>query len=691
MTRTGTAPRALALPDARTTRLAIDAVRVLSMDAVQAADCGHPGAPMALAPVGYLLWRHHLRHNPANPAWPDRDRFVLSAGHASMLLYSLLHLSGYDLPLAEIRNFRQWGSRTPGHPELSHTPGVETTTGPLGQGVANSVGMALAERWLAHRFNRPGHDVVDHYTYVICSDGDLMEGLSHEAAELAGHHRLGKLIWVFDDNEITIEGSTALASSTDQLRRFDGYGWHVQAVGDGNDLAAIDLALGAARAETDRPSFIALKTTIAWGSPNKAGTAAAHGSALGKDEVRLTKEALGYPSLEPFWVAEEARQDWAEVLPRGRALAEEWEETVTAYRSEFPELADELDRSIAGKLPDSWESAVPIPSAAISSAEGKAEATRSSSGKIIQALARAIPNLMGGSADLSPSNNTEIKEADSFLPGRPAGRNLHFGVREHAMGGILNGMALHGGVRVYGGTFLIFSDYMRPAIRLAALMGLPVAYVFTHDSIGLGEDGPTHQPIEHLMALRAIPNLLDLRPGDATETAVAWRLALGRTDGPAFLALTRQAVPPLDRGSTPDPSEVARGGYILCEASGGRPEVILIASGSELHLAVEAARELEAAGTPTRVVSLMSWHLFSRQDSTYIERVLPPDVPARVSVEAGASLGWPRWIGPHGEAIGLDRFGASAPGGTLFREFGITAATVVERARRSLARVRGRS
>jgi len=680
MTVTRMNPERLTLPDDRTTRLAIDAVRVLSMDAVQAARSGHPGTPMALAPAGYLLWRHHLRHNPANPAWPDRDRFVLSVGHASMLVYSLLHLSGYDLPLEEIRNFRQWGSATPGHPEFHDTPGVETTTGPLGQGAANSVGMALAERWLAARFNRPEHEIIDHFTYAFCSDGDLMEGISHEAADLAGHQRLGKLIWVFDDNEITIEGSTRLATSTDQCARFESYGWHVQMVEDGNDLEALDRALRVARSETERPSFIALRTTIAWGSPNKAGTAAAHGAPLGEDEIRLTKEALGYPSQEPFWVPEEAREEWGRARSRGQALEEAWTDRLLAYRTAFPELAEELERCLQHELPVGWQSALPD-----FSANEKPEATRSSSGKILQPLAAAIPNLMGGSADLGPSNNTEIKGEASLLPRTPVGRNLHFGVREHAMGAILNGMALHGGVRVYGGTFLIFSDYMRPAIRLAALMGLPVTYVFTHDSIGLGEDGPTHQPVEHLMALRAIPNLMDLRPADALETVGAWRLALERTDGPAFLSLTRQGVPPLSREGTPDPEGVRRGGYVFREATGGAPRVLLLASGSELQLALDARVELEAEGIPTRVVSLPSWHLFGLQDPEYIRTVLPEEVRTRVAVEAGASLGWHRWVGTRGGVVGLDRFGASAPAGTLFRELGFTSGAVAARARDLLA------
>ncbi len=669
----------LQLPDDETLRLAIDAVRVLSMDAVQAANSGHPGTPMALAPAGYLLWRHHLRHNPANPGWVDRDRFVLSVGHASMLLYSLLHLTGYDLSLEELKDFRQWGSRTAGHPEYHEPPGVETTTGPLGQGVANSVGMALAERWLAHRFNRPGHAVVDHFTYAFCSDGDLMEGISHEAAELAGHQGLGKLIWVFDDNEITIEGSTDLASSTRQLQRFESYGWHVQQVDDGNDLPGLHRAFTEARVAAGQPSLIALRTTIGWGSPNMAGKAAAHGAPLGEAEIRLTKENLGYPSQEPFWVAETARKEWSRAGDRGAALEEEWTEAFYTYREAHPDLAEELEAYLDGDLPNGWEAGLPD----LSDWTGK-EATRATSGKVIQGIAEAVPNLLGGSADLGPSNKTEIKGAASLLPPTPDGRNLHFGVREHAMGGILNGMALHGGVRVYGGTFLIFSDYMRPAIRLASLMGVPVTYVFTHDSIGLGEDGPTHQPVEHLLALRAIPNLMDLRPADAMETVEAWRLAVERTEGPSFLSLTRQGVPALDRSRTPDPTAVERGGYIFREAEGGSPRVILIGSGSELQLALTAADSLEGEGTPTRVVSLPSWYLFQRQSRSYREEVLPPTIGARVAVEAGTPLGWERWVGTGGAVVGIDRFGASAPGATIYQNLGITAEAVADRAREIL-------
>ncbi|MDX1493482.1 MAG: transketolase, partial [Longimicrobiales bacterium] len=523
-------------------QLAIDAIRVLSMDAVQKAASGHPGTPMALAPAGYVLFHRHLRHDPRNPDWLGRDRFILSVGHASMLIYSLLHLSGYELSKEDIENFRQWGAPTAGHPEYGHVPGVETTTGPLGQGVANSVGFAMAERWLAHRFNRPGHQVVDHFTYAFCSDGDLMEGVSHEAAALAGHQKLGKLIWVFDDNRITIEGSTDLSTSTDQGRRFEGYGWHVVHVHDGNDLEAIDLALREAKDETERPTLIVLRTTIAYGSPGKAGSASAHGAPLGADEVEATKKNLGYPSLEPFHVDDDALEHWRECVAKGERIREAWEARFAAYRTEHPELAAEYLRTMEGRLPEKWDAELPD----LASAE-KAAATRAWSGKVLQGLAAGIPELVGGSADLGGSNKTDIDGAMSLLADTPAGRIVHYGVREHAMGSIMNGMTLHGGIRPYGGTFLIFSDYMRPAIRLAALMGQPVVYVFTHDSIGLGEDGPTHQPIEQLAALRAIPNLMDLRPGDGPETEVAWRVAMERVDGPSFLALSRQTVPVLDR------------------------------------------------------------------------------------------------------------------------------------------------
>ncbi len=659
-------------------RLSIDAIRVLSMDAVEKAQSGHPGTPMALAPAGYVLYHGHLRHNPKDPEWLDRDRFVLSCGHASMLLYSLLHLSGYDISEEDIQNFRQWGSPTAGHPEYGHAPGVETTTGPLGQGVAMSVGMALAERWLAARFNRPGHAVVDHFTYVLCSDGDVMEGISHEAAELAGHQKLGKLIWIFDDNRISIDGSTTLSTSVDHAKRFEAYGWQVLRVEDGNDVGAIDEAITAAKRETARPTFIVLRTTIAWGSPGKANTAAAHGAPLGAKEIEATKKAIGYPSLEPFYVDAAARKHWSECVAKGAELESAWHDKFAAYRAAHPELAAEYLRTMAGELASGWDSGVPDLSAPKS-----ADATRNWSGKIIQGIAAHVPNLVGGSADLAGSNKTDIDGAEDLFATTPGGRNVRYGIREHAMGAVMNGMALHGGIRPFGGTFLIFSDYMRPAIRLAALMEQPVVYVFTHDSIGLGEDGPTHQPIEQLASLRAIPNLLDLRPCDSAETEIAWRVAMERSDGPSLLALSRQKVPLLDRsGPLASAEGLRRGGYVLAEASSGRPKVIILSSGTEVSLALAARDRLEAAGTPTRVVSLPSWHLFAHQDAAYREQVLPKQVTARVSIEAGSTFGWERWIGTDGSAVGLDRFGASAPAEVLYEKLGVTADRVVAEASR---------
>ena len=658
-------------------RLAIDAIRVLSMDAVQQANSGHPGTPMALAPVGYVLFHRHLRHNPQDPDWLDRDRFVLSIGHASMLMYSLLHLSGYDLSEDDIRNFRQWGSPTAGHPEYGHVPGVETTTGPLGQGVANSVGMALAERWMAGRFNRTRHEIVDHFTYALCSDGDLMEGLSHEAAAIAGHQKLGKLIWIFDDNRITIEGGTDLSTSTDQAKRFEGYGWHTLHVHDGNDLEAIDLAIREAQEETERPSLIVLRTTIAYGSPGKAGTSASHGAPLGAAEIEATKKNLGYPSLEPFHVEELARNHWSDCLSKGKRLQDAWQARFSVYQAEMPELAAEFSNTMAGHLPEGWDAAVPD----LSKVES-GDATRGWSGKVLQGLAAGMPNFVGGSADLGGSNKTDIVGADSLLPATPSGRVVHYGVREHAMGSIMNGMILHGGVRPYAGTFLIFSDYMRPAIRLSGLMGQPVVYVFSHDSIGLGEDGPTHQPVEQLAALRAIPNVMDLRPGDAAETEIAWRVAIERADGPSFLALSRQKVAVLDRNETHASAEgLRRGAYVLTEASTNPPEAILIASGSELGLAIEARERLEAQGTPTRVVSMPSWFLFAQQDQSYRDEVLPPSVGNRISVEAGSTFGWERWVSSAGRSIGLDHFGASAPAEVLFEKFGFTVDNIVAAAK----------
>ena len=684
-------------------KLAVNALKVLAIDAVQAAKSGHPGTPMALAPAAYVLWTRHLRHDPAHPDWPDRDRFVLSAGHASMLLYGLLHLSGYDLSLDDVRRFRQWGSKTPGHPERGHTPGVETTTGPLGQGVANSVGMALAERRLAHLHNCDGHRVVDHRVYALCSDGDLMEGLSHEAAEIAGHQKLGKLTWIFDDNRITIEGSTELATATDHARRFQGYGWHTLSVEDGSDLDAVDAALSAAKAETGRPTLIVLRTTIADGSPNMAGLASTHGAPLGEEEVEATKRALGWPSLDPFHVPPEALEHWRRCAERRAEARTAWVRRMEAYRDRFPAKARTFEDALRGTPPPSWDDGLPDLSAA------PATATRNHSGKVLQAAARAVPWLVGGSADLGGSNKTDIAGGGDLSAENPAGRIVHFGVREHAMGAIMNGMALHGGVRPFGGTFLVFSDYMRPAVRLAALMGLPVVYVFTHDSIGLGEDGPTHQPIEHLAALRAIPNLLDLRPADGPETVEAWRAALNRADGPAFLSLTRQTVPAIDRAEpgTASAKGLHRGGYVLREAGqahGGRgaraghgdrragpPAAVVAASGSEVGVALAAQKQLASEGVATRVVSLPSWRLFAAQSAEYRAKVLPAGVPV-VGVEAAATMGWERWTGADGVALGIDRFGGSAPYAELYDRYGITAAAVcqaVKRAVRGLAEPAG--
>ena len=656
---------------------AVDAIRILSMDAVQQANSGHPGTPMALAPVGYVLFHKHLRHNPSDPLWLDRDRFVLSIGHASMLIYSLLYLSGYDLSDEDIRNFRQWGSPTAGHPEYGHAPGIETTTGPLGQGVANSVGLALAERWLAKRYNRPGHEVVDHFTYALCSDGDMMEGVSHEAAAIAGHQKLGKLIWIFDDNRITIDGGTELSSSTNQAKRFEAYGWHVTHVSDGNDLEEIDRAIIEAKRESERPSLIVVRTTIGYGSPGKAGTSAAHGAPLGQDEIIKTKENLGYPSLEPFHVENSTREHWAACLENGRKLQEDWQKRFSLYQEQAPDFAAEFLQVMSGELPEDWDENVPN----LTAAENE-DATRGWSGKVLQGVASGLPNLIGGSADLAGSNKTTINGADNLLSSSPGGRNIHYGIREHAMASIMNGMALHGGIRPFGGTFLIFSDYMRPAIRLAALMGQSVIYVFTHDSIGLGEDGPTHQPVEQLAALRAVPNLCDLRPGDAAETEIAWRVAIERTEGPSFLALTRQKVVLLDRrGMLAGAEGLRRGGYVLAEAANGTPEVILIASGSELGIILEARERLEAEGTPTRVVSLPSWYLFGRQEKDYRDSVLPPEISKKVSVEAASTFGWTRWVGASGSSLGLDHFGASAPSDILFEKFGFTVEDVVKAAR----------
>jgi transketolase len=662
--------------------LAIDTIRTLAIDGVQKANSGHPGAPMGMAPMTYALWTRHLRHAPTNPAWPNRDRFVLSAGHASMLLYSMLHLTGYGVTLEDLESFRQWDSITPGHPEYGLTPGVEATTGPLGQGLANAVGMAIAERRLAAEFNREGHDLIDHRTYVICSDGDLQEGVASEACSLAGHLRLGKLIALYDDNQIQLDGPTAWAFTEDVLGRFAAYGWHVQRVADGNDLAAIDAAITAAERD-DRPSIIAVRTVIGYGSPNKAGTQKAHGAPLGEDEVRLTKEMYGWDPDASFLVPDEAREIFGRAVDNGRDLVAEWDGRLAAYEAAFPAQAAELKRRIAGRLPDGWDDGLPTWD------EGSEVATRNVSQDAIQVLAAALPELFGGSADLSESNLTDVKANghDHFEAGHP-GRNLRFGVREHGMGGIANGIAYHGGFLPYVATFLTFSDYMRGSVRLAALSGLHVTNVWTHDSVGLGEDGPTHQPIEHYAALRAIPNLWFVRPGDGNEAAAAWALAVerpaiaGASGGPVALALTRQKLPTLAGTKEHAREGVRRGGYVLREASGGEPQLILIGTGSELQLCAAAAEALEADGIPTRVVSLPCWERFDAQDQAYRDRVLPPAVRKRVSVEAGVSLGWERWVGDEGAIIGIDHFGASAPAGTIFKEFGFTTDRVADVGRR---------
>jgi len=649
------------------------------MDAVQQADSGHPGTAMALAPVAYVLWQRHLRYNPANPDWFGRDRFVLSAGHACMLLYAALYLTGYDLSLDDIKQFRQWGSRTPGHSEHGLTPGVEATTGPLGQGVGNAVGMALAEAHLAQLFNRPGHTLVDHCTYFLASDGDLMEGVSHEVCSLAGHLKLGRLIGIYDDNRITIDGKTDLTFSDDTAKRFESYGWHVERVADGNDLGALDAALAAARRVADRPSLVIARTHIAYGSPHKQDTPEAHGAPLGEDEVKLTKQRLGWPSLEPFHVPAEALAHWRLARERGARLEAEWSKKYDAYRQAYPALAAELERRLAGRLADGWDEALPT------FAPGEAQATRVASGRVLNAIAPKLPELIGGSADLATSTNVVFKNGGDVAAGTWGARNVHFGVREHGMGAILNGLALHGGVRPVGSTFLLFSDYMRPPIRLAALCGLPVIYVFTHDSIGLGEDGPTHQPIEQLAALRAIPNLVVIRPADATETVEACRLAILSQSGPVALVLTRQKVPVIDRATYAPANGLRLGGYVLADAR-AKPAIVLLASGSEVELAIGAYERLTAEGIAARVVSVPSMELFARQPQEYRDAVLPPTVAARLAVEAAAPQPWYRWVGDHGAVLGIERFGASAPYQRIYQEFGLTVENVVRRAKELLRR-----
>jgi transketolase len=656
-------------------QLCVNTIRTLAMDAVQKANSGHPGMPMGMADVAYVLWTQFLKHNPANPAWPNRDRFVLSAGHGSMLLYSLLHLTGYDLPLEQLQQFRQWGSHTPGHPEYGDTPGVETTTGPLGQGFANGVGMALAERLLAAEFNRPDFEIVDHYTYAIVSDGDLMEGISHEAASLAGHLGLGRIIYLYDDNKITIEGGTALTYSDDVRQRFDAYGWHVLDV-DGHDRAAVAEAIRLARAERARPSILICRTHIGYGSPNRQDSAKAHGEPLGVDEVRLTKEVLGWPADAQFLIPDEVLAHFRQAIDQGAGSEAAWQALFTRYEKAYPDLAAEWKRRLASELPAGWEETLPD----FAPDEGPI-ATRAAGGKVMTSIASVLPELVGGSADLHPSTKTYLSSYAAVKNGEYGGRNLHFGVREHAMAGILNGMALHGGLRPYGSTFLVFADYMRPSVRLAAIMRLPIIYVFTHDSIFVGEDGPTHQPVEQAASLRIIPGLTVIRPADARETAAAWRTVVEHRDGPVALLLSRQKLPILAEA---DADGVASGGYVIADAD--NPQLLLIASGSEVGVALEAQKLLAKEGVSARVVSMPSWELFEAQPEDYRDSILPPEITARVAVEAGVPFGWERYVGTEGEIIAVNRFGASAPYQVLAEEFGFTAKAVAARVKAYLAR-----
>lgn len=673
-------------------RLAVNTIRTLSIDAVQKANSGHPGLPLDAAPMAYVLWTRFLRHSPRNPHWPDRDRFVLSAGHGSMLLYSLLHLTGYDVSLDDLKSFRQWGSNTPGHPEYRLTSGVELTTGPLGQGFANGVGLAVAEAHLAATYNRPGHNIVDHKTYAIVSDGDLMEGLSYEAASLAGHWRLGKLIYLYDQNMVTLSAATDLTFTEDVGRIFEACRWHVCHVADGNDLDEIDAAIRQAEAERERPSLVMVRTTLGYGSPHKAGTFEVHGSPLGPDEVAATKKNLGWPYTEPFTVPSEVRTLFQAGLRHGVQLDAEWRDRFETYAREYPELARQFERTRAGHLADGWDADLPV----FTSSDGKM-ATRAAGGKVINAIAAALPELIGGSADLDPSTDTMLKGKGDFEsagaeakdrqgaagPGWDyAGRNVHYGIREHAMGAITNGIAYHGGLIPFSATFLTFSDYMRPAMRLAALSELGSVFVFTHDSVGLGEDGPTHQPVEHLAALRAIPRMVVLRPGDANEVREAWRVAVEHREGPTVLVFSRQALPIFDRTQVGDAAGTRRGAYVLVDPAGGQPDVILIGTGSELSLAMEARQLLESEGScRVRVVSMPSWELFEEQDQAYRDAILPPGITARIAVEAASPLGWERWVGQRGDVVGVNRFGASAPYAEVYKHLGLTAEHIAERAR----------
>ncbi|MBI1764712.1 MAG: transketolase [Acidobacteria bacterium] len=652
-------------------QLSINTIRTLAMDGVQKANSGHPGMPMGMAPAAYVVWTRLLRHNPKNPRWANRDRFVLSAGHGSMLLYSLLYLTGYgDYPLDQLKQFRQWGSLTPGHPEVELSTAIETTTGPLGQGFANGVGMAIGANYLAAYFNRDGHELFDYHIYAIVSDGDLMEGVSSEAASLAGHLKLGRLIYLYDDNHISIDGSTNLAFTEDRAKRFEAYGWHVQTVTDANDVTALEAAIKAAQADA-RPSIICVKSVIGFGSPNKAGTSKAHGEPLGADEIKLTKQNLGWPSEEPFFVPEEALNNFRQCVTRGAQFENDWQAKFDAYAQAHPELAAELNTWLSGELPAGWQDALPVFPA------DKPMATREASGKALNAFAAKLPMLIGGSADLRPSNNTWIDGSESFQASSPHGRNFHFGVREHAMGSVMNGIARTHPLIPFGGTFMIFYDYMRPPVRLAAMMGLGTIYVYTHDSIGLGEDGPTHQPIEQLAGMRAVPGLTLIRPADANETAVAWRVAIAQRHSPTALALTRQKLPTFDRTKYASAEGLTKGAYVMSDSPTGKLDVILIGTGSEVAVAVEAQDALAQAGIGARVVSLPSWELFDAQPQAYRDEVLPPTVTARVAIETGVSFGWERYVGSGGVVIGMDRFGASAPVQVLMEKFGFTAGNVV--------------
>ncbi len=651
--------------------LCINTIRTLSMDAIQKANSGHPGAPMGLAPAAYVLWTKHLKHNPRNPAWPDRDRFVLSGGHASMLIYSLLHLTGYGLTIDEIKDFRQLDSKTPGHPEYGHTAGVEVTTGPLGQGIANAVGFAMSERHLASVYNKPGHEIVDHYTYVVCGDGDMMEGIASEAASMAGHLGLSKLVCLYDDNQISIEGKTDITFTEDVAKRFDAYGWNTIKVADGNDPEKIDAAITAAKSQSEKPTLILMRTSIAYGSPNKQDTSDAHGAPLGVEEIKLTKKNLGWPEDSDFLVPDEAAQKYAECIENGEAAENSWSEILKTYSKEFPELVNDWVNGISATLKFEWEKDIPA-----FKPEDDGMATRAASGKVLNAIAKNLPALIGGSADLAPSNKTYLDCSHEFQKGSYDGRNIRFGVREHAMGAVMAGMFLHGGVRPYGGTFLVFADYMRPAIRVAALMKLPLIYVFTHDSVAVGEDGPTHQPVEHLASLRTIPGLNVIRPGDASETADAWRVALKFADRPTAILLSRQALPISDRSMAE--GSLRSGAYILKDTK-EKPDVILIASGSEVHLTVQAADILAEKGIKARVVSMPSWELFELNEDNYKEWVFLPDVKKRVAVEAGISMGWEKYVGDEGIVIGIDGYGASGPGGEVLKKFGMSVDNVVEK------------